>query len=76
MYHPEVFYKKRVLKHFVKSTETHLCLRLFFDKVAIKWPITMVGLKVFFNSFFKVAFSRSQVLEISGEILKISLDFP
>ena len=71
-----MFYKKRVLKNFVKSTETHLCLRLFFDKVAIKWPITMVGLKVFFNSFFKVAFSRSQVLEISGEILKISLDFP
>ena len=71
-----MFYEKRVLKHFVKSTETHLCLRLFFDKVAIKWSITMVSLKVFFNSCFKVAFSRSQVWEISVEILKISLDFP
>ena len=36
----------------------------------------MLGLKVFFNSYFKVAFSRSQVLEISGEILKISIDLP
>ena len=35
----------------------------------------MLGLKVFFNSYFKVAFSRSHILEISGEILKISVDF-
>ena len=71
-----MFYKKHVLKHFVKSTEIHLCLRLFFDKVAIKWRITMVGLKVFLNSFFEVGFSRSQVLKISVEIFEISLDFP
>ena len=36
----------------------------------------MVDLKVFFDSSFKVAFSRTQVLKISSEILKISLDFP
>ena len=31
---PEVFYKKGVLKNFVKLTRKHLCQNLFFNKVA------------------------------------------
>ena len=32
--HPEVFYKKGVLRNFAKFTEKHLCQGLFFNKVA------------------------------------------
>ena len=31
---PEVFYKKGVLKNFVKFTGKHLCQSLFFNKIA------------------------------------------
>ena len=31
---PEVFWKKGVLRNFVKFTGKHLCQSLFFDKVA------------------------------------------
>ena len=36
--HPEVFYKKGILKNFVKFTGKHLCQNLFFNNV--------VGLKL------------------------------
>ena len=32
--HPEVFYKKDVLRNFAKFTGKHLCQRLFLNKVA------------------------------------------
>ena len=34
--HPEVFYKKGVLRNFEKFTGKHLCQSLFFDKVALQ----------------------------------------
>ena len=68
-----MFYKKGALKHFVISTGTHACLRFFFDKVAIKWPTTMVSSKVFFNSCFKDAFSRSFVENFGCFFIIISL---
>ena len=65
-FHLEVFYKKSALKYLVKFKGTNLCLRLFFNKVAIKWHIKMVSSKVFYNSCLRGAVSRSQLLKVLG----------
>ena len=60
---PRSVYKKGVLKHFSKSTRTHLCLRTFFGKGAIKWHTKMVNSKMlleghncwYFRCFFIIA---------------------
>ena len=39
---PEVFYKKGALKNFTKSTGKHLCQSLFFNKVAVLRPATLL----------------------------------
>ena len=39
---PEVFYKNGVLRNFAKFTVKHLCLRLFFNKVAGLWSETLL----------------------------------
>ena len=37
-----MFFKKSVLKHFVKFTGKHLCESLFFNKVAGVRPATLL----------------------------------
>ena len=38
----EMFYKKSALKYFAKFIEKHLCQSLFFNKVAIVKPATLL----------------------------------
>ena len=46
-------------KHFVKFTGINLCRRLIFDKLAIKLPAKIVGLKFSYVSCLEVVSSRS-----------------
>ena len=39
---PEVFYKKGVVRNFTKFIGKHLCLSLFFNKVAGLRPVTFI----------------------------------
>ena len=43
---PEVFYKKGVLRNFVKFTGKHLCQSLFFNKVAGLMSATLLKKKL------------------------------
>ena len=62
--HPEVFYKRRALRKFAKFTRKHLCLSLFFDKIAhcrsatgLVWPQQRYFL-VNFENFLRIPFSQ------------------
>ena len=46
--HPEVFYKKPVLKNFSKFTGKHLCQSLFFNKVVGLGPSLFCNLQPLF----------------------------
>ena len=55
---PEVFYKKSVLKNFVKFTASeHQCRSLFFDKVADFRPATLLK-KIVRHWYFPVNFAK------------------
>ena len=56
--HPEMFYKKGVLKFFAKLTGKHLCQSLFFNKVAgLSVQLFEKGTltKMFFCEFSKIS---------------------
>ena len=54
---PEVLCKKDVLRNFGKFTGKHLCLRLFFNKVAGRRPATLFK-KSLWDRFFACEFSE------------------
>ena len=49
--HPEVFYKKGVLRNFEKFTGKHLCQSLFFNKVAGLRPATLLKKRLWHRRF-------------------------
>ena len=48
---PEVFLKKGVLRNFTKFTRKHLCLSLFFNKVASFSPATLLKNRLWYGCF-------------------------
>ena len=48
---PEVFCKKGVIRNFAKFPGKHLCQRLFFNKVAGLWPVTLLSKKLWHGCF-------------------------
>ena len=48
---PEVFYKKGVLRNFLKFTGKHLCQSLFFTKVAGQSPATLLKERLWHRCF-------------------------
>ena len=48
---PEVFYKKGVLRNFVKFTGKHLCQSLFFNKVAGRMSATLSKKRLWHSCF-------------------------
>ena len=69
--HPEVFCKKDVLRNFAKFTGKHLCLSVFFNKIAglrqhlFLWN-TLGG------CFKKYRFFRIDILSKTGILIKIA----
>ena len=55
--HPEVFYKKGVLRYFAKITWKHLCQSLFLNKVTGLRPATLLK-KKFWHKCFPVNFAK------------------
>ena len=47
----EVFCKKFVLRNFAKFTRKHLCQSLFFDKVAILRPASLLKKRLWYRCF-------------------------
>ena len=54
---PEVFCKRGVLRNFAKLTGKHLCQRLFFNKVVVLCPATLLK-KNFWHSRFPLNFLK------------------
>ena len=54
---PEVFYKKGILRNFAKFTGKHLCLRVFFNKIAALRPATLFK-KSLWHRCFPVNFAK------------------
>ena len=54
---PEVFCKKGVFRNFAKFTGKHMCQRLFFNKVAVLRPETLLK-KSLWHSCFPVNFVK------------------
>ena len=48
---PEVFYKKGVLRNFTKFIRKHLCLSLFFNKVAGLRPAALLKKRLWHRCF-------------------------
>ena len=48
---PEVFYKKGVLRNFIKFTGKHLCQSLFFNKGAGLRPATLLKKRLWHRCF-------------------------
>ena len=47
----EVFYKKGVLRNFLKFTGKHLCQSLFYPKVASQRPATLLKKRLWYRCF-------------------------
>ena len=56
--HPELFYKKSVLRNFAKFTGEHLCWILFFTKFAGLRPATLLKMRLWHRRF-PVSFVKS-----------------
>ena len=54
----EVFCKNRVLRNFVKFTEKHLCQSLFFNKIAVLRPVTLLK-KRLWHRYFPMNFANA-----------------
>ena len=48
---PKVFFRKGVLRNFSKFTGTHMCLSLFFNKVAGLRPATLLKKRLWHRCF-------------------------
>ena len=55
---PMIIWKRAVLTNFAKFTSTHLCLRLFFDKVISRTPTIL--LKRLRHRCFPLSFAKEQ----------------
>ena len=55
--HPEVFFRKVVLRNFAKFTGDHLCQSLFFNKAAALRPATLLK-KRLWHRLFPVSFAK------------------
>ena len=74
---PEVFYKKGVLRNFVKFTGKHLCQSLFFNKVGGLRPAAL-SKKTLWHTCFPVnfeKFQRTPFLQKSSGRLLLSVIF-